>query len=264
MTDFSKYAKHLLKKIKVLSGKVMDDPSEIAIHSFRVEVKKLNALIQLLTWHFPELDKKKFKKLRKLFKSAGVIREWQLLAAQIRDSAIDKKESEGLQKLIHHEEKKAYRKFRVNHEKLGAEYMNEISNYLHEFVGKRYKISADGYVKYLQENIQSKWKQKNLTNGLYHELRRDIKELKYNLKVSNDDARSSFRFFAKPEFLDECEELLGKWHDGVIVTGQLQSLNAKDGLTEKAKKDITSLQKSKKQEAGKWLSKFKKLEYEIK
>lgn len=234
----------------------MEQPGEESIHSFRVEVKKLKALVHLFWWYFPDLDKKKLKKLWKLFDTAGAVREWQMLAARIPDSALTKEVSEAVLKVIHHEEKKAYRNFRRNHKKSGTSYIDETGEYLNDFTDRISKINLYGYFNCLTENIKSKWKLKKPANKTYHELRRDIKELKYNLKILDDDEGCEVHFFTNPEFLNECDELLGRWHDGVMASEQVQLLINKGRLTEDAKRELDRIRKLIVLEADQCLSKF--------
>lgn len=257
MANFSKYGKHLLKKIKNLCEGVNDHPSEANIHAFRVEVKKLKALIHLLSWYFPEMDKKKTKKLWKLFSISGAVREWQILSGEIRVLPLPEEITGEILHVTHHEENKACRNFKSNYRKSMPESLEELNKYLEDFFVRASQINMDGYFRYITEAIPVNWKEKNYSAELYHDLRKNIKELKYNLKILEEDEKRSFDLLHNPEFLNKAEASLGNWHDTIVAANQLQALAAKEELSPGAKAALTRLKKAKERQAVSALRKFK-------
>lgn len=79
MQQLLKYFKFRKKALTFLLRYSKRKYSKKAFHRFRVEVKKLNALLRILQWANPKFDPKLANKpIRKLFQTAGPIREMQL------------------------------------------------------------------------------------------------------------------------------------------------------------------------------------------
>jgi CHAD domain-containing protein len=257
MDDISKYAENLFKKIQKQSGKATGDDGEEYIHALRVEVKKLKALFYLLSFYFPELEEKQLKKLTKVFHSAGRVREWQLLTGQVRGSSLSVEPKEEIIQFARHAKEKAFKKFRHEVDKSGSAAVKELRETVLRFTDRMNQQELSGYFHKMISSIEKKWKKKNLSVKSYHEVRREMKDLKFNLKLLDENTKKSLKRFSDSAFLDECEELLGKWHDAVVAAEQLQDLTGKEQLSEDTRNQLVPLQKSKLAEADAWLVKFR-------
>lgn len=257
MEDISKFAKHLFSKIRKQSDKATSDDGEKHIHALRVEVKKLKALFHLLSFYFQELEEGQLEKLTKVFHSAGRVREWQLLVEQVAASSMSADPKKEVAGYAQHAKEKAFKKFRNTVDKSGTETVKELREVVTGFAARIQQKELSGYFDFVISGIEKKWKKKNLTVKSYHELRREMKDLKFNLKFLDENAKTSLKVFSDSRFLDECEELLGKWHDGIVAAEQLQKLSKDDELSDGTKSQLVPLQKSKMIEADAWLDQFR-------
>jgi len=72
MTYFEQQLKALTKRL-ALPAKAY---TPLVFHRMRVAMKKINALLALLAYHYPDLDQKReFHPFRRLFKQMGQVRD---------------------------------------------------------------------------------------------------------------------------------------------------------------------------------------------
>jgi CHAD domain-containing protein len=62
----------------------------------------------------------------------------------------------------------------------------------------------------------------SLTTEEYHELRKKLKELKYNLSLADKKSKQIVEKIFSEKELSELEEALGTWHDHIIIISRLK------------------------------------------
>jgi CHAD domain-containing protein len=176
-------------------------------HRFRVEVKKLTALIKLLKSKNNDFDPQPLLiPIKTLFKRAGRVRELQIEMNLLRDYSLFK-QTPNLKKILEMEILKARKQF------------FEMRSFLFVFKVKR-KISGikNEVIKAMDEDFQlyldSQWAKiiKMIQGGISpekaHLLRKKLKTFQYTkdiLGIPSD--------LIKKNRLEELMQILGKWHD---------------------------------------------------
>jgi len=181
--------------------------NENAMHDFRVEMKKLRALIKFLRSIYPKQKLKKASNhLRGIFEDAGDIREYQLLGQWLQKNemnSIEKKifPAEKMQLMIH--------SFHQNSSRHKTE-LKEVIDQCGKFIQNTNEILAEQYVVELRARIE-KLVNKNLLIADWHELRKLIKQWMYaaNWIHNEEEAKSDSAF----SFYNKLQEAIGNWHD---------------------------------------------------
>jgi len=173
------------------------------IHQLRVNIKKINALIQLFEYLEPDTNYKKlFRPIRILFKQAGEIRELQLYLIKVGtcQAGSEKNEKKLTAKLV-----KCINRFLKNKEKW--------SKYLNRFLEKTAKIDHNFEVNTLIAYFNSTLLKINnrLRKGEFHEARMKIKIILYLKSLFTEEQHNAIRI--NFGFLDQLQKIIGNWHD---------------------------------------------------
>lgn len=182
-----------------------------ALHRFRVQIKKLRAMLSL----FEDASRqpgllKGFKPVRKIFKSAGLIREAHI-NLQLGERYQLKNELFELGQLKILEE--GTMEFRNNGKKFTRNIKNAYNDLRKHLPGIEDNSIAEYYKKQLQQ-ISTNLAVSGFTEDM-HTNRKLIKILVYNHKLAETALNGSVTFNAK--YLDKLQDTIGKWHDNVVA-----------------------------------------------
>lgn len=219
------YGIHLMKRVKTLAKEVYEIPIEAEVHALRVAIKKLNALVTMLAFYRKDLDRHRIKKMRKLFHAAGILREWQLFDQMLSDYH---PLHEAVAPCIQKEIQLALIKYRQIYKSTRRSYFKKTGHYLQPFYKEASTLKPEAYFIHLEEEINWTLNNENKSPERFHELRRLLKEFKYNYSAVNELARGAIPPIQDLHFLSKSDKLLGNWHDLRVVVIQLESLAAKD------------------------------------
>lgn len=199
------------------------------IHDLRLSLKNLHALFILLS----TLDTRRKRKpkfpvpLGRLFSNLGKIRDLQIIEQELKlqEKVLDTR----LKKLKSRMKKAGSARTRnmkpmLKNLQFRAE-ISRINQYLDEIIA-HYKDDEALY-KNIKSNLQGSWKkiliqlrhrhtQKNL-----HLVRIQIKRLGYMASVVREDENLISGMPFRLEMLDEFQQLLGNWHDQVVVYNRI-------------------------------------------
>ena len=189
----------------------LDTGNQNDLHKFRVQIKKLRAMLFL----FENTSKedgllKKFKPVRKIFKYAGNIRDAHTNLAlgehyQVKNELFET----GQQKIIE--------EGTVEFRSKGEEFFKSIKH-AHKKLKKHLQKVDDRRVKqYYKEQLQSintNLAVSGFTEDM-HTNRKLIKILVYNHKLAEKAINGSLAF--NIAYLDKLQEAIGKWHDNVLA-----------------------------------------------
>ncbi|MGH8015235.1 MAG: CHAD domain-containing protein [Candidatus Zixiibacteriota bacterium] len=233
---FENYHKNLIKEICGNFREARKSCSTRSIHDFRVGIKRLRSLLELLSIIDGGLNEKKHEqKLRPLFKSAGKVRELQVTAELIRnwlkDSGDEVSEYYNYLKL---NEDAAKRKF-VNISKSGK---TSIFPSLSKIILKKVSgISADYLKRFIGRStsaallrIDLKKRIPSLPLGELHNLRIEAKDARYRLQALSAIQSESDVFKKADDWLRGVHRAIGQWHDMIIAQGKLDSFLANDAV----------------------------------
>ncbi|WP_157977294.1 CHAD domain-containing protein [Taibaiella helva] len=189
-----------------------------ALHRFRVQVKKIKALIQLLTYKRKKSRiKKAFKPLRCLFQQAGKIRDAQLLldlgGAHHAAGTLLHEQKQAMAAAAHDLRSKAKTSLRQV-KKSRCKLLRQLTK-MHQH---RIRIFYQDQLRIITEELSGKG-----AAGRLHNCRKQIKALLYNDKLVHKalDVRLN-----RP-YLKTLEKAIGSWHDHQLVARRLPALKAR-------------------------------------
>jgi CHAD domain-containing protein len=238
--------KHLDKEWKAmnihLKGFLATGDQE-ELHKFRVQIKKLRAMLTL----FDNTSRqhgllKGFKPVRKIFKDAGTIRDAHT-NLQLGEQYSLKNEAfeTGQQKII----EEGTTEFQSN----GKKYIKDIRGSYKQLKKQLPHVDDDeiaDYYKKQLDQIATNFTVSGFTEDM-HTNRKLIKILVYNHKLADKALNGSLPF--NTAYLDKLQETIGKWHDNIVAEQLFSSpeLNDKPVVTKikrknaGVKRNITSL-----------------------
>ncbi len=211
----SKYFKNLEKKINKILKKPFDKYDEEDYHKLRVEIKKLNALLDLVKGCSKNFKRKKyFKPVKKIFKQSGKARELQL-----EESTLKKYEQYSLEHYLSEVKDRIKKEQNNFHSLLNKKLKKKIKNSFKQIgpfikVIRRKEVAI--YIVKERKKISDLVQQKPLKPIQVHELRKSLKVDFYNRKSLNLMEKNNL------EEEDNFQELLGKWHDGRTMNDHLE------------------------------------------
>ena len=217
----------------------LEDVDQEKLHKFRVQVKKIRALLTLLDAALSQKKlSKNFKPVRKIFKHGGVIRE-AYINIQL-SSHYELKNEEFILEQVNDMEK-AITEFRDNGKKYlktikitHSEIEDDLETITDEQVNEFYKNQLEQIAVTLSSNQ---------FNDALHDARKKIKTLVYNRKVAATALEGNLDL--NNDYLDKLQGQIGDWHDTILAIQLFSApnLNAKPVIT-RIKRQHTRLQKS--------------------
>jgi CHAD domain-containing protein len=181
--------------------------SENSLHDFRVEIKKLKAILKFLKSIYPKQKlKKAARQLNNIFQQAGEIREYQLLLQWFQ-----KHELEIFVEKIFPSETLDEMKNKFHHQAhIFKQDLKELDHQVSDYVLATNEILAAHYLKDLGVQID-KLIRKNCPLNEWHELRKIIKQWMYALNWVEHSQDTDISYFQK------LQENIGYWHDAQVV-----------------------------------------------
>lgn len=214
-------------------------------HKLRVEIKKLNALLDLVNFCAADFKRKKtFEPFQLIFRQAGKIREIQLEEALLKTYLPNPESWSAYRKSLKTERLQEQACFftMVNDTliaRLKRKY-HKIATHLDEVSPKK----ANNYLEKKKNKIQ-----KLLVNGAVeaeqaHELRKRLKVLQYTVKSLSPGEE-------KPLKKDVLPELLGKWHDCQVIARNLEKVIGNGGTDPQELKQLKKIKREMLSESNK-------------
>ena len=224
-----KLTRSLFKEAEKNAEKAIKHFDADSIHKMRVALKKIRAEFNLLLFFSQgKLSEKDIQKVKGTFKKAGTVRELQLVISSI-ESLPQRKESP--QKVVleyfKKREKKSEKKFHDYFKEKGEKELSELKKIMLDESKNIQEHSLTPYFENLSNQIMTLQKKEDRTEEELHELRKRIKELKYNLEVLGETDRTRFENLFPPKKLDKLEEVIGEWHDEMIFRSRIEKVQPK-------------------------------------
>lgn len=219
--------------------KFIVDGEQEELHQFRVQVKKLRAMFELLDTNSGSHPlKKDFKPVKKIFKRCGEIRS-AFINLQYGQRLQFKNEDFFMNHLYEIEKgtnevkdrgKQYLKKIKAAHDDIDGDLQHISDKDILEFYkAKLYNIGS------FLENLQF--------NDELHATRKQIKTLMYNRKIAQNALDGKLQI--SNDYLDKLQTLIGDWHDNVLALELFSSagFNSKPIIT-KIKSQNTQLKRS--------------------
>jgi len=186
-------------------------------HKLRIEIKKLNALFDLINFSSKDFKQKKyFKPYKLIFQQAGKVRELQLeeemLIKQITNNSLNNYRN-SITKNRLKEQDNFY--LIVNNESTNG--MKIKYHKIVPFLKKANNRKANHYLEKKKNIIKKVIGQGPIETQQVHKLRKRLKMLNYNINSLLVDDRKQVS-----KNLDILPDLLGQWHDCQLMTQHLE------------------------------------------
>ncbi len=208
MKAVKKYLKNRKNAIDLLLKKNSRSFTPDTFHQLRVEIKKLDALFELIDFCAGKFKKNKTSKpFRRIFNQAGKVRELQVEEDILKNYFIDRSLQDYRNSIrrIKLKERKIF--FSILNEDLKEELKKSYRKTLH-FTEEINKKKAGYFLKQEEKKIKKLLIQGNLSNARIHELRKLLKRHFY--------VRKSLQLADRPKFFNKNAAFLtlsGEWHD---------------------------------------------------
>lgn len=219
MRALKKYLKKRESTINCLLETQQQYYTPDTIHTLRVELKRLNALFNMINYCTKGFKKKKnFKPFKRIFRQAGKVRELQIEQSLLEEYfALDllPDYKEYLEKLL---TRKLNFFFIIKDNSL-PQILNEKYQKIVPLLNATSTKKATRYVAKKRAGIKKLIARKTLKNKHLHPLRKQLKEYQYSYSSLNYDSQN------KPTSgKDILPELLGEWHDYQIIINHLKKV----------------------------------------
>lgn len=193
--------------------------SKKGFHRFRVEVKRLNALLQVLYWGDPTFDPKYASKpIRKLFKKAGPIRERQLEKdLLIEHNLLDQvpKLKAQLDKEIQKKRKEFFKSRNLSRTKKIKKRFKQIKKLIKNQKNFDFTLFIEDLWEEIMQMIALGIDSENA-----HLLRKKLKTYLYSLEILG---KGNFPIHYPK--IEELSSLLGEWHDRDVFLIRVEKEN---------------------------------------
>ncbi len=235
----------LWKKMKVSIKAFLQLENQEELHQFRVQVKKLKAI---LTLYAREKENKNllkdFKPVKEVFTKAGDIRN-----AHIH---LELGQKHQLEEGFHQHQQKLLENNLADFNKKGNKYLKAIKKAKMKLQNDTHKLDNKTIRKFYHEKmveIEAFFANPTFDEDL-HTARKNIKLLIYNQKIAASALKNKLQINLK--YLDELQNSIGEWHDHNLTIDLLASTgNAEDAavinlkkMNEGAEKAIVNLSRN--------------------
>jgi len=208
-----KYLHKQFQGIKNNLFEIGDNIDKDKLHELRLHSKKAKAITSFLQESLGKKNEYSIKELKELFHCAGNIRTAQLNLETIKHVGINNYAFEKSQQFIIDNEAK----------KLTArtiEYQEQINTLEKRLYSNLHDVSNKGAIAFYHKNLRSLRDNLQITDeNKMHDNRKIIKKLLYTLKLLPSLVVKKIN--VNKEYLDNLQDLIGKWHDTVITLEQL-------------------------------------------
>lgn len=219
MKALKTYLKSRKKALLSLLEKPIKKYVPETFHQLRVEIKKLNALFDLLDFSCKKLERKKMiKPFKAIFRQAGKVRELQIEEATFKKYIQDDLLIEYRTKLIKRQDKEKKLFFALLNDKTKTELKKKYDKII-PFLSKIEQDKVEKYMLMKEAEIKDFLAQPHLEIEQLHELRKLLKIYYYNqtsLFVGNHNQLNTKKA--------PLTELLGQWNDGVVIIDHLDKI----------------------------------------
>jgi CHAD domain-containing protein len=183
------------------------------LHELRLHAKKAGAITSFLQESLGKKNKYSIKELKNLFHCAGNIRTAQLNLETIKITAINNDAFEQKQQLIIDDQAKELTAGTKEYNWLISKLKKRLNKSLDNISNKAALSFYHTNLKWLRDNLQV------IEETRLHDNRKIIKKLLYNLNLL--PASTAKKINVNKKYLDNFQDLIGKWHDTVITLEQL-------------------------------------------
>lgn len=208
--------KYLFKQFRGIKGNLLemgDNIDKDKLHELRLHSKKAKAVTSFLQESLDKKNKYSIKKRKNLFQCAGHIRTAQLNLETVKTAAINNDAFEKSQQLIIDTQAEELMAGVIGYKEQINRLEKRMNTELHNVSNKAAISFYYTNLRSLRDNLQV------IDENQLHDNRKIIKKLLYNLKLL--PASTAKKINVNKKYLDNLQDLIGKWHDIVTTLEQL-------------------------------------------
>ena len=215
-----KYFNKIMKSISA-NIRAFEDSGDLKImHDLRVEIKKVRALLKFTTkFSGIEIIPEDIQKLKRIFKHAGLIREARIYLQMAENEGIQIPDLKAKNEGIIEVETKIFKESVANY----SNYIDDLFIPLTVYFNDISSSKIPSYFKSRIEKLDGLFSKKNQENNLHNERKR-IKHLLYVYEILPGSLVKKINM--NKAYLEELQNLIGKWHDRIDVISILKNLNS--------------------------------------
>lgn len=181
------------------------------LHKFRVQIKKLRAMLRMIEEASADRDlKKDFKPVKEIFKTAGHIREAHTNLELSERYHLKNENFETAQQRIIEEGTHNFKNSGENFFKNIRHAHKKLKKHLHRIGNNRIAQYYQTQLEHISANLAVSGFSEDM-----HTNRKLIKILVYNRKLAGKALNGSVKF--NTAYLDQLQEAIGKWHDNLLA-----------------------------------------------
>jgi CHAD domain-containing protein len=234
-SELKKYFKKRIELINASLEKPQRLFTPVDYHKLRVEIKKVKALFGVIEYSTKDFHSEVYFKIFKLlFKKAGRVRELQL-ERQAVENYKQPAFREYLKYLEEERDKEADNFFSLVNDELKKDLRSIYKSIIH-FFDHVHKKEIENYISNRKRKIIRFISRRNNSDMQIHGIRKLLKEFFYIKKMIISKDIPVLR-------IEEFQELLGQWHDNLIMTDHLQKVVDEGSVGIQEKKRLASLKK---------------------
>lgn len=208
----------------------MNEPSEKNVHKLRVIIKKWKALAKLLVSIDPHSDTKKWlEPIKKVFKEAGKLRDFQI-QAEIVISKYKKDKKKIIAESFQKQAEELAHRFRTFESQFSLiAYRQGLKESIEHIRGLPIDLVYKRINQYFKRNTKELLRLNiacQQKRDLLHAYRIQLKSFYYNLIFILESKKQTALFEEQIALLDEFLDVIGVWHDHAILILLLQSERA--------------------------------------
>lgn len=249
-------------KLENLLKDTLKDFDKDCIHRFRLEIKKLKAVMQLVHSAQKSFDnKKKYGIIRPLYKDLGAIRETQIQQEAFNENSKNYKATfrKKYKQLLDEE---LFQRQQVVLENFDESIIKSLKKIKRQIKKALKNMSSNDFKNYFKARISKLRKtfdSIDFSDKKMHSMRKFIKEIKFNTRYKHKLAEKWLsKYNISSTLLEDLQKLLGQWQDNVVLKEKLVQQESTLLLPKRESKSLTQLKSNVESETALIKDKIKK------
>ena len=212
-------------KLENLLKDTLKDFDKDCIHRFRLEIKKLKAVMQLVhTAHKSFDNKKKYGVIRPIYKDLGAIRETQIQQEAFNENSKTYKPSfrKKYKQLLNEELLQRQDIVLENFDESMIKSLKKIKKQIKKALKDMSFNDFKNYFKARISKLRKTFDSIDFSDKKMHSMRKLIKEIKFNTRYKHKLAEKWLsKYNINLTLLEDLQKLLGQWQDNVVLKEKL-------------------------------------------
>lgn len=207
-------------------------------HKLRVELKKMNALFDIIEYCLPAFKREKnFKPFKEIFEQAGKVRELQITEKLLHTTFRRKTFSYSNQLLLKKQKSAIAAFFKIITPVFIAK-LHKIFQSIDRFGEKTKKADVQSYLQKKRKKLKNILLQSKIQEEEVHEVRKRLKTYNYNRRIVEKKSTKT-----GVQSTDHLSDLVGKWHDLRITLDYINGTRKENRMQPAESKQLVAVTK---------------------